>query len=49
MLYGDYYVDLELHNAAGIVVKDFTDLAVQIWELKKYTGNFYSAPTSVFW
>lgn len=41
-------MDLELHNAAGIVVKDFTDLALQIWELKKYTGNFYSAPTSVF-
>lgn len=40
---------LELRNAAGDVVKDFTDLALQIWELKKYTGNFCSDPTSVFW
>jgi len=49
MLYWDYYVGLELCNTAGSVVKDFTDLALQIWELKKLTGNFYSDPTSVFW
>lgn len=49
MLYWDYYVGLELYNTAGNVVKDFTDLALQIWELKKRTGNFYSDPTSGFW
>lgn len=36
------------YNTDGNVVKDFTDLTLQIWELNKRTGNFYSDPTSVF-
>lgn len=37
-----------VYNTDGNAVKDFTDLSLQIWELNKHTGNFYSDPTSVF-